>query len=568
MSNTYKEHWNTLLSKPGTQAIDVIASMKEVTVNEFLKSHFKYDNKHYTLPVERTFDANGKPLTFRLTVTIEEPLVIGFPPFQQNKVSALFDTMTSAKWTELEEPPVVHRVPQASDPVPNIHIGCPKLSLLLEWEKLDGSGKWDLKIEKIEAIAEGFLEVIPKPEGSAIKIHPTKVFFDKADTNFSTKITKALEAADPALIASTDEKLRDLIVILLNVAATQAIPNFIREIPIPTATIKDKNITLSYLNLENNMLTFGATLDASSLRNDSQMLYNRTLQHFNVIIGEDIAEAGGMEAFFDSNQKLLSEKEVDKKLPRTTALIKRLESLNSVSTSKPETIEKALLGTKVPEGLAIGINEYFLDTLANVSLPDPTSECTDWKAFWGVRGRVCWWSRITNADITITDTAGGFQLAGGVAVDVGGALDGCVKKFWDCSWKWACERYGLALRDRPEVAVEIKDDGKGILLVAKIIRMPKLEADLPFPFDKVVEFFGNVIIKALKVVFNLILSRIKVRIVPEDIAIPVEGHKTGLRLSDFDAFYFKRPSGPFGSQAPGNKLPFGAYAVAVEPRKI
>lgn len=568
MSNTYKNHWNTLLAKPGTQAIDVITSMKEVTINEFLKSHFNYDNKHYTLPIERTFDANGKPRTFWLTVTIEDPVVIGFPPFQQNKVSALFDTMTSPKWTELEEPPVVHRVPQASDPVPNIRIGCPKLSLLIEWEKLDGSGKWDLKIEEIEAIAMGFLEVIPKMEGSAIKIHPTKVFFDKADTKFLTTITKALKDANPALIASMDEKFRDLIVILLNVVATQATPNFIREIPIPTATIKDKNITLSYLNLENDMLTIGATLDASYLRNDSQMLYNRTLQHFNVIIEEDIEEAGGMEAFFDSNQKLLSEEKVDMKLPRTTALIKRLESLNSVSTSKPETIDEALLGTKVPEGMAIGINEYFLDTLASASLPDPTSECTDWKKFWGVKGRACWWSRITNADTTITDTAGGFKLAGSVVIDVGGALDGCVKKFWDCSWKWACERFGLALRDRPEVAVELKDDGKGILLVARIVRMPKLEADLPFPFDKVVEFFGNVIIKALKVVLNLILSRIKVRIVPNDIAIPVEGHKTGLHLSSFDAFYFRRPSDPFGSQAPINKLPFGAYAVAVEPRKI
>ena len=568
MSNTYKNHWNTLLAKPGTQAIDVIASMKEATINEFLKSHFKYDNKHYTLPVERTFDANGRPRTFWLTVTVEEPVVIGFPPFQQNKVSTLFDTMTPAKWTELEEPPVVYRVPQESDFVPNIRVGCPKISLLLEWERLDGSGKWDLKIDAIEAIAEGFLEVIPKQEGSAIKIHPTKVFFDKADKNFSTTITKALRGADPALVASTDEKFRDLVVILLNVAATQITPNFIREIPIPTATIREKNVTLSYLNLENDILTIGATLDATSLRDDAQRLYSRTLQHFNVILEEDLEEAGGMEAFFDSNQKLLPEDEVDKKLPRTTALITKLELLNSVSSSKPQTIDATLLGTKVPEGIAIGINEYFIDTLANAALPDPTSECTDWDKFWGVRGRACWWSRITNADTSISDTSSGFQLAGSVAIDVGGALDGCVKKFWDCSWKWACERFGLALKDRPEVAIELKDDGKGILLVAKIVRMPKLEADLPFPFDKVVEFFGNVIIKALKVVLNLILSRIKVRIVPEDIAIPVEGHKTGLRLSGFDAFYFKRPSSPFGSQAPANKLHFGAYVVAVEPRKI
>ena len=137
----------------------------------------------------------------------------------------------------------------------NIRIGCPKLLLLLEWEKLDGSGKWDLKIDAIEAIAEGFLEVILNPKGSTIKIHPAKVFFNKADTNFSTTIMKELERADPGLISGTNEKFRDLIVILLNVAATQATPNFIREIPIPTATIKGKDVTLSYLNLARVPLT-------------------------------------------------------------------------------------------------------------------------------------------------------------------------------------------------------------------------------------------------------------------------------------------------------------------------
>lgn len=568
MSKTYTNHWNALMSAPGTQAIDVIASMKEATLNEFLKSHFKNDNKHYTLPVKRTFDANGKPRTFWLTVIVEEPVVIGFPPFQTNKVSTLFQSMTAAKWTELDQPPIVHRIPREKDSVPNIRIGCPKMSFLLEWEKLDGSGKWDLKIDAIEAIAEGFLEVVPKPEGSTIKLHPTKVFFDKADSNFSTTLTKALQGADPALLASTDEKFRDLVVILLNVAATQATPNFIREIPIPTATIKDKNVTLSYLSLENDILTIGATLDAASMRDEASRLYSRTMGHFNVLIEEDIEEAGGMEAFFDSKQAILPQAEIDKKLVRTMALIRRLESESNVAMTKPDAVDASALGTKVPDGMAIGMNEYFLDTLANAALPDPTSECTEWKEFLGVRGRACWWSRIANADTSITDTGSGFRLAGSVGIDIGGALDGCVKKFWDCSWKWACERFGLALRDRPEVAIELIDDGKGILLVARIVRMPKLEADLPFPFDKVVEFFGAVIIKALQVVLNLILSRIKVRIVPEDIAIPVEGHQTGLRLSDFDAFYFKRSDAPFGGKAPANKLVFGAYAVSVEPRKI
>ena len=568
MSITYKDHWNALLDRPGTQAIDVIASMKEETINEFLKAHFKYDKDHYTLPIKRTFDANGTPRTFWLTVTAEEPVKIGFPPFERNQVSALFETVKDENWTPIEQEPVVYRVPQESSPTPNILIGCPRLSFLLEWEKLDGTGNWELKIDSIEAIAKGFLEVIAKPEGSSIKIHPTKVYFDKADRNFATNIIEALEAADPDLVSGLDEKFRDLVVILLNVAATQATPSFIREIPIPMITIKNRNILLSYLNLENKMITIGASLDTDSIREAASKKCQQTLSYFNAVLEEDMEDAGGIEVFYDSNGRLRPDNEIDKLLPRTTALVEKLENANKLDDKKSRK-RNTLSSTKmVSEGMAIGINEYFCDTLANAALPSPTSECTGWAEFVGVRGRACWWTSITNADTAISDTGDGFRLSGSVAVDIGGALEGCIKKFWDCSWTWACERFGLALRDRPAISIDLKDDGQGILLVAHIIKMPKLEADLPFPFDKVVEFLGNIIIKAIQVVLNLILSMIQVRIVPKDIALPIEGHHTGFELSNFDSFYFKRSDNPFGRETPENKLLFGAYAVAVTPKKI
>ncbi len=566
MSATYKTHWDRLLSRQGTQAIDMIASIKEDTLNEFLKSHFKYDNAHYTLPITRTFNANGTPRTFVLTVKIEAPIKIDLPPFTR---PPLFTPMTAGHWTALEHRAVVHRIPRENDPIPNIRINCPKLSFKIEWEKLNGTGNWELNIGSLEAVAEGFLEVISKREGSFLKIHPTKICFDKADTSFSENISAALGSADVALRSEVNEKFRDLAVILLNIAVTEAAPNFIREILIPTLTIKDKDITVSYLNMEENILTIGATLDAIALRAEASLFCSKNLSYFSVILNEDIEESGGMKAFFDAKGNILPDADIKKKLPRAMNFIKKLEKANVIQKSPKREIDISRFGSKVSEGMAIGINEYFFDTVANASLPAPTNDCTDWKEFAGaVRGRACWWSRIANADTNITDTGSGFKLSGSVAVDVGGALEGCVRKFWDCSWHWACERIGLALKGRPEISIRLEDDGDGILFVAKIERMPELDADLPFPFNKVIEFFGHVILASFRVVFNLILSQIKLRVIPEDIAIPVEGHHTGLHLSAFDAFYYKRPSAPFAGQAPANKLLFGCYAVSVEPRQI
>lgn len=41
------------------------------------------------------------------------------------------------------------------------------------------------------------------------------------------------------------------------------------------------------------------------------------------------------------------------------ALIRRLESENNVAMTKPDAVDASALGTKVPDGMAIGINEYF-----------------------------------------------------------------------------------------------------------------------------------------------------------------------------------------------------------------
>jgi hypothetical protein len=95
--------------------------------------------------------------------------------------------------------------------------------------------------------------------------------------------------------------------------------------------------------------------------------------------------------------------------------------------------------------------------------------------------------------------------------------------------------------------------------------MPELEPDLPFPFDKVVGWFGNLIIETIKLMINLVADRMCFRIIPGLVELP--GQDTQIKLSNFDGFYFERSPVALGNNPLGSKLRFLAYAVDVEPVK-
>ena len=52
----YAGHWQTLLKEKGTESVDLIASLTEAAVNEFLAKHFALDKIHYQKEIKKTFN--------------------------------------------------------------------------------------------------------------------------------------------------------------------------------------------------------------------------------------------------------------------------------------------------------------------------------------------------------------------------------------------------------------------------------------------------------------------------------------------------------------------------------
>src|SRR5262249_40951720 len=79
----YRDHWVQLLRGAGTQTVDVLASLKEETINHILAEHFRIDKNRYTVVLERTFPSHDTTRTFRLGIQVLTPIVIDIPPFER-----------------------------------------------------------------------------------------------------------------------------------------------------------------------------------------------------------------------------------------------------------------------------------------------------------------------------------------------------------------------------------------------------------------------------------------------------------------------------------------------------
>ena len=568
MSVTFSDHWNQTLTK--VPVPDLAASIREETINELLKTHHRIDADRYVWQQERTFVVNGIARTFKATMKADTPLRIDVLPFQ-------LALPANAAWNDVETPSDLTRLapPRAadSDPDPNIRLTCERVSLTLKWPKLDGSGTWTFTPPPLRVFATAYiaLDQTPQQDSSVyqfkLRLQPLKIVIDPATM---AEITPLVRRQLPGITGDELQALTDLLIIAMNIIAAEYAPKLVRDIEVPTPIVAKQKVVPCLLAVRDKIVTVGAAINLKTVSDTNATLASRLLGELDAAIERDIAAHGGLsrlvvkqpeQAAYAAEPEFYTAEEVLRsRMPQTSAVLERLRDLAApLERRRVPAIEEIEAGAAaVAEGIAIGVDEYLLDRVVQAAVPAPTQGCTDWKDILDfVRGRSCHWARVFDADVTVSGTT----LSGAASVDVGGSLEACVRKFWDCSWRWECGSLAIGVAGRPQVVFFLQTGGSGIAFRARINGNLQLVTNLPFPFDAVAKAFAAVIMALAEALINIFLAFVVFQIAVPEIEIP--GQKTKIAFKQFQPFAFTRQTP--ASQYDAQKR-FLAFKADVEPK--
>lgn len=557
---SFTDHWTRLFSNRKTDFVDVVGSVTEKTLNEVLKKHFELDKEKYTVPYRRKFDANGKAREFSGHLKLTVPLSLYLKPFNNNPRPRVLNGVPGADWAEVSHPGVEDDT-LAPKPEETALVST-KFDLLLEWEKLDGSGKWTLEVPGIEAHARAFAEIDTTQSRPQLRVTPTRIYFDKADQSFASTLVREWEALIPdAAKAEGEEKFRDLVVILLNILATELTPKLVREIALPAPVLAGEDIFVNFLDVSGNMITVGGGLDYKATREAFQSEFEERLTTFQTLFAMDIAaqlsDAGQGPATVNS----LSENELELTESFFAGLEEAAEKLSNIHSRDSDSA--VLSAGAITGGVGIGVAEYVFDRLAAAKLPEAKRDCSGWERILRhLKGRLCWWMSFYAPDVHISPTGSGFRLTGSIGVDVGGTVEACIKKFWDCSWRWVCPPgVGLQTEGNAGLGVSVTDYNKGVIFRIGITDLPRLKTvGIPSPFNKVIDFFLKIVHVAFRKLATLVtLSR---RLIAPRIVF--DSQRTGLQLRNFKPFYYVRPYDNLDE--PGrSRARYAAFSIDAKP---
>jgi hypothetical protein len=574
-------HWDTFFSDAINSNVDVIASMHEDGVNHFLRRHFEIDA---TLPIkkrrffqkfERKFKTFDDERLFKITLELKSPLEVRFPPFTYNKID-------SNKWQNVDYPTESGLIAKNTDFDDLIEIVAPSITITMEWPRLNDTNPpklqpWSFTIPPFEVYSLSYLQLIKEDSEFFVKIIPKKIKLDIPRENILEKIAlkEFKHNAELAkLFNENEEKFVDLFIIATNIAAYEQTPKLVTSIKIPIPTIQERPLLPAAFDISNNIMTVGFGLDDTTLEQANNEVINQKYQEFNFNLKQDIENAGGLyKMVYDdvspkrahfTNPK--TQEDFDNLLVNTNKYLDKLKTeLDPLDSDSSEELEE--IESLVSKGtFAFGVNEYLFDELARAALPSPKHDCTDSVRILDVvKGHICSWTRFNNVDITISKTAtNGAEFKGECGIDIGGAIHACVKRFWDCSWRWTCSKLRLGIKGRPGISLKINSRPQnGIRLLAQVIQGDlRIVTNLRWPFNKVIEFFSSLVFKTIIAFINILAGVLSfVLLKPK---FDMEDFKMSLRLKSFSNFYFERK----GTDIPIEKKKFIAFKTDLSVTKL
>jgi hypothetical protein len=549
-ANPHAAAWADTLSRYQTTEVDLIGSINEDGINYILNKHYQFDKQRYTLNLQRQFNVNGVLRTFTVTLTANNAFTITLPPYTAippaTPLMPLDPVPASSKLTYPPIPPPTATKSKSKNtptPPPNIQVYCPSVTFTLTWPKLDGTlPNWSFTSNPFSILAEALVELNVTSSGAVVNLQLVSASFEPTIPSLQNKAFKrffeGLSESDRALVGDDDQAFQDLLLIVLNIAADIYAPKMVYDINIPVITLAGVPIYASLLDVTQKTVVVGASVNRPSLSTSSTASIQRKIQTYLGLLDQDIANAGGMEGLVvktrrrrgSKHEEILfrSAKEINSMLPLSSAY------LSSIKVALKPVKKTATPQADVPGALALGADQLFLTRVVTSIIPSPSNYCSAWATLLDtLRGRICYWVIFSDPEVTIAGTS----VSGDVGVDIGGAIDGCVRKFWDCSFQWDCNSLSLAIVGRPGIDLYF-DTGSGVSFKGKITGSVQLDSNLPFPFGNIVDFFGTTIANAIIGIVNAVVSAIQFDILLPTFQLPEQN--TVLEFEDVSPFPFTR----------------------------
>ncbi len=549
----YVSHWKSLSSQYKRQA-EILGSVSQSALNSFLSKHFQKDKARYSYAQSFTFNDGQDDRTFDIKIQGLAPIEIDFFPYDAASDPGPWNRVVG----EDDEPGA------ALGSKPNINVSLSQLKIELAWDNGASKVVLDLSLEgRLRLFIDKNMD-----DKHALFAELHKIRFER------TKMAEALKllqnSSQSGAVALQEDSCKDLIVIVINIIANNYAPRTIEGMELPAPDIGDMPSVPAFFDISEDILTIGYDTDriARGQQVDEEMA--DAFAKYESALIRDIEREGSLEAIFfeDSDDKselrLCSEKTIEAKLVETNSVLANLEARaalrnNQIAGGRKKAVE--VLGAE--QGFALGINEYALDALATAGVDQTRrSNCTKWLKVLVVKGRGCYWTQLKNPDVDLSGDATNLNLSGSIHIDIGAHIEACVRRVLRCSTKWSCSKAGLSLTGPGEIELRVETNSKGVQIKGKIKRLPRFNANLPFPFNKIVEAVLNLILKGVKAIINSILSLVTIKIIGTEIEIPDQ--RTKLKLEKFAAGYAEIDSGVSGVVATQKKyMTVGAVAKGV-----
>ena len=530
----YAAHWDNVMSKPEKESADVLASLKESSIQDILNEHHKHNYRNlntpgrYLLAIKRKLKVGTEEKEFEVKLALTKPLEIDFNPSSSftSQVDNTFYLNSSDPEPELRRPNVSSN---------ELMLKAPEVQFIIRWPKYgadDGFHEWVPDPILMEALGYIYHEV-DSEYGHILRITPTLLKFTPP-------------SLDGFAVSEEDDcnkKWQDLLLIILNVVAAEQTPKMVQSIKLPTSIVAGQEMVPTFLDISDDVLTVGLALDTQTLMESISEEWDKFSLKLDEAVQKDIQTYVDFEQLTETNKanerslfEFDSEQDFDSRFQHLDELAESYRaSTDEVEVDWSNDIMPSTVSVNVSEGMAIGLNEYFSDQLIRHSIPDKNSgRCENWQRIGPIKGRVCHWTKVYNANTTISGT----NLSGDIGIDIGGKLEGCVKKFWDCSWKWACSSLSLSVIGKPGLVILLKSGSKGVILTAKITGSLKLKSNLPYPFNKIIEAFSSLVWKVIKAFLNFVISKFRYTLVPPK--IEQKDERLSVKFSNVTPFAFIR----------------------------
>jgi hypothetical protein len=559
--------WNRQI--PADRKASVITGLTADAINDYLIAHRIHDAERYI--VQREFK-DGTRTKLKLTLIVggnksdhnngrAKPLIVVFPTPGTPPVPA--------EYRATYDFPAEHgsyTVDQIADQLPNVVVSARSINLYMEWPNSEG-GSWNYHQDGIDFDLEARLDLVEDDDRFSLRFIPVKLHVSRSsEAALRESISDAIASqSGVAMPAANDPKVADLIMAVVELAATAVGPNLARNIAIPIFEFEKFDASPTAMALSDGVVSVAAHLDFTRAISQASERIAAMKTGLLVAFEQDLAAAGGaLEILYDNkvleqsdtlppqkrwdflmSQPTRGEMEIESLLTRSNAFTQlQLQSLHAEMNelTKRMSSAPATANARAREGFGIAINEDTFDRLVADIGGVTRQGYTGRLSLAVIRGRLGYQLRIGTPDITITAAN---QLQGSIDVDVFAGLYYQVKEILNCSWRWSKEhRIGLGVKGAPKLKVKtVKSNGLSILAQVDLGGLG-LQTGLGSAIDKLINMLLSPFRKAIELILNGLLALLSFVVVPAQFAVPDQ--RAGVRLSRFDTSQYLRhgASGP------------------------